>query len=287
MSDQTAVPQRPPRLFLRRLAALIIDFLAYGILATFVVGALTMVVPQLKDGVASSFFYTRTCTPADRDVMPVFAAIERDWPKSDANDTKISARLCSIDSFFLPQKRLAVVSESREGEEDGATFTRSVSIQLDENDDPVFPSPFIERSVSSLQLIAFPLALALATIFLGWTPGKRLMSLHVTPDALAKVPPPLPPGKTVLREYLKFWPLIANNLIQFAIALGTPKASSVAEAVAWLETAGTDQRAIVDILVLNAATLLVLFVWWVWPFALWRGRMLYDGFIRAYVVLRN
>nr|WP_272211264.1 RDD family protein [Marinicella sp. W31]MDC2877151.1 RDD family protein [Marinicella sp. W31] len=285
MTEQTATSQRPPRLFLRRLAALIVDFLVYGILATFIVGAVVMAVPQLKDGVASSFFYTRTCEAADSSI-PVFAAIQQDWPKSDAGNTTMNARFCTIESFFMPQKRLAVVTESREGE-NGGTFTRSVSIQLDETGAPVFPSPLIERSVSALQLIAFPLALALSTIFLGWTPGKRIFSLRATTDALAKTPPPLSPARTISREYLKFWPVIANNLIQFAIAAQAPRSSSVAETVAWLEAAGTDQRAIADILVLNAATLLVLFVWWVWPFALWRGRTLYDGFVRAYVVLRN
>ena len=54
-----------------------------------------------------------------------------------------------------------------------------------------------------------------------------------------------------------------------------------------LEVAGKDQRDVVDILVLNAATLLVLLVWWVWPLLRWRGQILYDGFIRAYVVLRE
>ena len=285
MTEQTAAPQRPPRLFLRRLAALFIDFVIFGILATFAVGALALASPQLRDGVASSFFHTRICQPADRS-LPVFAEIEQNWPGTEDGGTTMSAQSCTVDSFFLPQKRLAMVTESRTGE-NGETFTRSVSIQLDENADPVFPSPLIERAVSTVQLLAFPLALALSTIFLGWTPGKRLMSLRVTTDALAKDPPPLSPAKTITREYLKFWPLIANNLFQLVIAANAPKPASVSEAVALLETVGTDQRAIADILVLNAATLLVLFVWWVWPFALWRGRMLYDGFIRAYVVLRN
>ncbi|AMM84577.1 RDD family protein [Martelella sp. AD-3] len=285
MTDQDAAPQRPPRLFLRRLAALLVDFLIFGVLATFAVGALALASPGLRDGVASSFFHTRICQPADRS-LPVFAEIERSWPLEEGADTEMSAQSCTVDSFFLPQKRLAMVTETRTGE-NGGTFTRSVAVQLDGNGDPVFPSPLIERAVSTLQLLAFPLALALSTIFLGWTPGKRLMALRVTTDALARDPPPLSPGKAVTREYLKFWPLIANNLFQFAIAANAPKPASVSEAVALLETVGTDQRAIADILVLNAATLLVLFVWWVWPFALWRGRMLYDGFIRAYVVLRN
>lgn len=90
----------------------------------------------------------------------------------------------------------------------------------------------------------------------------------------------------MLREYLKFWPLIANLFFQLAIAARWPHPSSVADAVSLLEVAGKDQRGVVDVLVLNAATLLVLLVWWVWPLLHWRGQTLYDGFIRAYVVLR-
>ena len=57
MREQTAVPQR---LFLRRLAALIVDFLAFGILVTVVAGVLATAIPQLRDGLASSFFYPRS-----------------------------------------------------------------------------------------------------------------------------------------------------------------------------------------------------------------------------------
>lgn len=108
MREQTAAPQR---LFLRRLAALIVDFLAFGILATIVLGALIATIPQLRDGVASSFFYPRSCVSADTS-LPVFAAIESSAAKAEAGGGTTIVQDCTIDSLILPQKHIAAVAEA-------------------------------------------------------------------------------------------------------------------------------------------------------------------------------
>lgn len=288
MADTKQLTTKPPRYFLRRLAALLIDLLIFTILATFVVGAVAMAFPSLRQAVPSSFFSARICSTDNTD-LPVFAEIERNWPGDETGATKpvLDRRYCTVDSFYLPQKRLALVTEQQVNDEDGQTYVRSVSVQLDDNNAPIFPSPLTARLISMIEILAFPGALALSTIFLGWTPGKRAMSLVVTRDPLTKNPPPLSPAQALTREYLKFWPVWVYAIISLIISREAAPITSIADATAALQVLSAGPRAVADVLVLNAATLLLLFVWWIWPFALWRGRALYDGFMRCYVVLRN
>ncbi|AJY46956.1 RDD family protein [Martelella endophytica] len=281
-TEDTAVTARPPRLFLRRFAALIIDSLAYIILFTFLMAVLAMAVPSLKAVLPSPLLYSRVCSSETAD-LPAFAEIQAAWQ----TDNPRTSQLCTVESFYLPAKQFAVVTESRE-DSGGSTYTRSLTVALDADGNAIFPNPVIAKVISTLRILLFPLVLALAMIGFGQTPGKRLMSLVVTKAPLAKEPVPLSPAGSVIREYAKFWPVCANALIQLAIAVGAPRITDVAGAVSALEAfGGVGDRTLVDALVLNAATFFVLFVWWVWPLALWRGRMLYDGFIRCYVVLRD
>lgn len=285
MTEIASETPKPPRFFLRRFAALIVDLLAYSVLFTFLVAALALALPSLKPGLSSSFLYSRTCSDEGTG-LPVFAEIERDWPSSEAASLPLKRQLCTVDSFFLPQKRMAVVSEERAGENE-ETLRRFVSVQIDENNQPIFPSPLISRGVTTVQLLLLPLAFGIFSALFGRTPGKQLLGLTATRKPYEKHPQPLEPVAAILREYLKFWPVWVNGCFQFAIALQSPSINSVADAVSAMETAGADQRMLVHMLVLNAATLLVIFVWWVWPFALWRGRSLYDAMMRCWVVQRS
>ena len=107
MTEAKVPDAKPPRLFLRRLAALIMDGLIYSILSTFVIGALAMAVPSLKPAVPTSFVSSRTCSD-DKTNLPVFEEIVSNWPDGRDGATTLTRKYCTTDSFFLPQKRTAL-----------------------------------------------------------------------------------------------------------------------------------------------------------------------------------
>ncbi|WP_176082983.1 RDD family protein [Martelella sp. HB161492] len=282
MPATTPTKSGPPRFFLRRAGAFIIDSLIYSVLFTFLVGALGFLVPSLQPALGTSFLNSRTCSSTD--VPDIAGEIESLWP--DTSGDGLKAQRCIVDSVFMAKKYFVVVTESRKVDEQSSE-TRSVSIQTDANGTPIFPSTLATRLTSLLDIAILPLYFAAATGLFGWTPGKRALSLIVTRQPYEKAPASIGFYVSAMREYLKFWPICVFAVIQFILSGATPEIHSVAEGVALLETMGAPSRALGLSLLSGSATLLVLFVWWVFPMALWRGRMYHDAICGSFVVLRN
>ncbi|TPW33098.1 hypothetical protein FJU08_00565 [Martelella alba] len=271
-----------PRFFLRRTGAFIIDSLIYSVLFTFLVGAVGFLLPALQPALGTSFLNSRTCSSTD--VPAIAGDIESLWP--DAGGDGLKAQRCIVDSVFMAKKYYVVVTETRKGG-DGTDETRSVSIQTDAAGTPIFPPPFADRLTSLLDIAFLPLYFAVATGLFGWTPGKRVLSLIVTRQPYEKHPESIGFAVSVKREYLKFWPICVFAVIQFVLSGAAPEIHSIAEAVAMLDVIATPSRALGLSLLSGSATILVLFVWWVFPLTLWRGRMYHDAMCGSFVVARN
>ncbi|WP_174800866.1 RDD family protein [Martelella limonii] len=280
---QAATPARHPRLFWRRFAALIVDGFLFLLLASLVTAAVTLAVPSLRPALSAPVFSLKSCEPAETDIA-VFRELESVWTSSV--DDPPALVLCTIDGLFMQQKRVALIA----GEDtmaSGQPYIKSIAVQLDADGNPIFPSPLIEKVVSAAEMLLFPLALALAGILFGATPGKRLMRILVAEGPL-RTASSAPSEKTaIMREYLKFWPVCIFAILSVVLAAQMPNPTSIAEAASMLESFDPDLRILTHTFVLGGTTLLLLFGWWIWPFMIWRSRTWYDAFLGTAVIMRD
>lgn len=263
-----------PRLFLRRGLALLFDLLLSGILAGFIVTLISLTVG--RDLGAPDFVRVSECAPAPAG-HELAEEIERLWP-TEAGAVRRNW-LCETSLLGLAGRQSLVSVMTREGEDQAReqeAASRAVTVEIGTDGAAMKPMPATDLSLLFIvPIMAFFLSGGKRS------PGMAMMQLSIRRHGGGA----LDYRRALLRETLLLVPLIVAFLVSFWFDLlpyAMGKTPTLAELVAQARAAAPKTFP-ADYLRMLALGLFAL-LWWVLPFAIWRGRTWYDGIVDAEVV---
>ncbi len=263
----------PPRHFLRRAGAYLVDIVIFQIAFTLLFLALSAATPW---DLTLPLIQKQQCDEATSG--PLVAKIDAEWPLQPGEVR--SNQLCRIS--WLGSKGYTLFVSAVTSRQGAATFNRAFSIPVDDNGNPINPNE-TARPTSSIMLLLLPFAFAFFSADDRRTPGKRLASLRVTTMEGGA----LPFGLAAKREMFKFLPLmllaIVNLINLFLLPSYLPpidqliqqaREASLLNAVGFFALTGA----------LAPMLLVFALIWWIFPLIVWRGQMFYDRFCDTMLV---
>lgn len=234
----------PPRYFWRRVGALATDYLIASIIAML---ALLPFADEDRANIRfSPLFKMQTCGQANSLPQPLHDAV--------APHSIKAAKVCKTYAYGVYNGLTATIVLHEDVQvRAGVTTTKRVSTQfdIDSQGNPVTPAPIHGPAAIGLIIL---LAAVTSAIWPGRSPGKKLFRIRISG-------PGLRPGRVALREALKWAPLLALVVIEFAVALALGGRTVLTEPL---------------LIVFLVVVIIALAAYYILPFLRWRGAMAYD-----------
>jgi hypothetical protein len=258
-SRETETNLKPPRLFLRRTLAFVLDSFLISIMAGFL-----MLVVSAATGLdlgAPGFARVIECAPAPAG-DPLAKQIEALWPL--AYGEMRNHQVCQQSYLGGAPSRLFYSETVRK--DDGGADRHFVQIAVDDKGNPV--------SLPGYPDVRLPVMVLLFAFFAASgrrSPAKLILSLKVRRQDLSA----LTWGRALLREGLKLLPLLALFLLQaWTWYFKLPQAPDLAALVAAARGPAPDALSALSPPLAMLAGLTA--AWWLLPFLFWRGQTWYD-----------